>query len=63
MNQKITRIGFIGRGRMGKPMAINLLKSGYDVAACDVRYEPVRELAKLGATVAQSPKELTRGGR
>lgn len=58
MNQKITRIGFIGLGRMGKPMAINLLKSGYDVAAYDVRHEPVRELAKLGARVAQSPKEL-----
>jgi 2-hydroxy-3-oxopropionate reductase len=60
MNQKITRIGFIGLGRMGKPMAINLLKSGYDVAAYDVRHEPVRELAKLGARVAQSPKELAR---
>jgi len=60
MNQKITRISFIGLGRMGKPMAINLLKSGYDVAAYDVRHEPVRELAKLGARVAQSPKELAR---
>lgn len=43
MNQKITRIGFIGLGRIGKPMAINLLKSGYDVAAYDVRHEPVRD--------------------
>jgi 3-hydroxyisobutyrate dehydrogenase-like beta-hydroxyacid dehydrogenase len=58
MNQKITRLGFIGVGRMGKPMAINLLKSGYDLAVYDVQQEPLRELAKFGAKVAQSPKEL-----
>ncbi|HEX5605160.1 MAG TPA: NAD(P)-binding domain-containing protein, partial [Candidatus Binatia bacterium] len=32
MNRKITRLGFIGLGRMGKPMAIDLLKTGYDLA-------------------------------
>ena len=37
------RIGFIGLGIMGKPMAKNLLKAGYELAVYDVRPEPVEE--------------------
>jgi 2-hydroxy-3-oxopropionate reductase len=43
------KIGFIGLGIMGKPMAINLLKAGYPLTVYDVRPEPVQELVKLGA--------------
>ena len=53
-----TRIGFIGLGEMGKPMAKNLLKNGFDVTVCGhKRKEPVEELGSLGASVAATPKE------
>jgi 3-hydroxyisobutyrate dehydrogenase-like beta-hydroxyacid dehydrogenase len=42
---------------MGKPMAINVLKTGFDTIVYDLREEPVRELTDLGARAAQSPKE------
>jgi 3-hydroxyacyl-CoA dehydrogenase len=34
------KIGFIGLGIMGRPMAKNLLKKGYDLVVCDIRPEP-----------------------
>jgi 2-hydroxy-3-oxopropionate reductase len=43
------KVGFIGLGIMGKPMAKNLLKAGYPLTVYDVRPEPVQELVKLGA--------------
>lgn len=51
------RVGFIGLGIMGKPMAQNLLRNGFDVVIHDLRKEPLDELKKLGAVVATSPKE------
>lgn len=52
------RIGFIGLGVMGKPMAKNLLKAGYALRVHDIVREPVRELVALGAKEAQSAREL-----
>lgn len=52
------RIGFIGLGAMGKPMAVNLIKSGYQVAIFDVAAAAVAELAAMGARPCSSPKEL-----
>jgi 2-hydroxy-3-oxopropionate reductase len=43
------KIGFIGLGIMGKPMAKNLLKAGYPLTVYDIRPVPVQELVKLGA--------------
>ena len=46
----MTRIGFIGLGNMGGPMAANLSKSGFDVAAFDLSQDAVaraRDLAIL----------------
>lgn len=54
----IMRIGFIGLGAMGKPMAINLVKAGYSVAVFDVSTAAVAELATLGAETCASPMEL-----
>lgn len=51
------RIGFIGLGIMGKPMAKNLIKAGHTLTVYDIVAEPVRELAAAGATVAGSAKE------
>ena len=52
------RIGFIGLGIMGKPMARNLLKAGYSVVVHDLIRQSVDELAKEGATPATSSKEV-----
>jgi 3-hydroxyisobutyrate dehydrogenase-like beta-hydroxyacid dehydrogenase len=55
------RVGFIGLGNMGKPMAVNLAKAGFDLTVYDVRPEPLGELRRLGATVAPSVAELAAG--
>ncbi|RLA46061.1 MAG: NAD(P)-dependent oxidoreductase [Gammaproteobacteria bacterium] len=54
-NQKV---GFIGLGNMGKPMAINLVNAGFELTVFDIRSEPLDELKKLGASVAQSVAEV-----
>jgi 3-hydroxyisobutyrate dehydrogenase-like beta-hydroxyacid dehydrogenase len=53
-----TRVGFIGLGTMGKPMAANLVRAGFDVTVHDRVAEPAAELARLGARVAASPRDL-----
>lgn len=52
------KIGFIGLGEMGLPMARNLLKAGHSVAAYDLRLEAVNEVVKSGGTMCQSVKEI-----
>ena len=52
------KIGFIGLGIMGKPMAKNLLKAGYPLVVFDINPAPVKELAAVGAEVASSAKEV-----
>ena len=52
------KIGFIGLGVMGKPMARNLLQAGYPLAAHDVIRSAVGELVKEGAREAFSPREI-----
>ena len=43
------RIGFIGLGNMGRPMASNLRRKGFDLVVHDVNREPVAALEHLGA--------------
>ncbi len=52
------RIGFVGLGIMGKPMAKNLLKAGYALVVYDIVETPVKELVEAGATAASSPKDV-----
>jgi len=52
------KIGFIGLGIMGRPMAKHLLDAGYPLVVHDVNREPVKELVKAGAEEATSPKEI-----
>jgi len=47
------RIGFIGLGIMGKPMAGNLLAAGFDVTVHSRSAGPVDELVAAGATRAE----------
>jgi 3-hydroxyisobutyrate dehydrogenase-like beta-hydroxyacid dehydrogenase len=52
------KIGFIGLGTMGKPMARNLLKAGYSLTVFNRSPHKAVELKGLGAIVAESPKEI-----
>jgi 2-hydroxy-3-oxopropionate reductase len=52
------KIGFVGLGIMGKPMAINLVKAGYEVTVFDIRPEPIAELVAAGAKAGSSPKDV-----
>jgi len=51
------KIGFIGLGNMGAPMARNLLKAGHSVRVFDVVADNVAKLAADGATVAVSARD------
>lgn len=53
-----TRIGFIGLGIMGKPMAHNLLKAGYQLVVYDTISSPVSELTDAGAARGLSCKDV-----
>ncbi len=52
------RIGFIGLGIMGKPMARNLLKAGFPLIVYNRSKAPVEELIRENALSANSPKEI-----
>lgn len=54
------KIGFIGLGIMGKPMAKNLIKAGYDLVVYDINKEPMEELKAAGAETAASILELAK---
>src|SRR3989442_5942851 len=49
------RIGFIGLGIMGKPMARNLLKAGYPLVVHSRSRPPVDEVVAAGAADGKSP--------
>ena len=48
-------VGFIGLGRMGVPMASNLMKAGYALTVYDINKQAVDSLASKGARPAASP--------
>jgi 2-hydroxy-3-oxopropionate reductase len=52
------KIGFIGLGIMGKPMARNLLKAGYSLTVYDIVPERMDDVVKAGAKVSSSSKEV-----
>lgn len=52
------RVGFIGLGIMGKPMARNLLKAGYPLVVFDLNKDAMEDLIKAGALAADSSKEV-----
>ena len=58
MNQSMRSIGFIGLGVMGKPMALNLVKSGFHLTVYDIVPGPVAELVKAGAASGKSPAHV-----
>lgn len=52
------KVGFIGLGIMGKPMSMNLIKSGHSLTVLDLNKEAVAQLTAAGAEAASTPKEL-----
>jgi len=54
------KVGFIGLGIMGRPMALNLLKGGHEVVVWARRAESMQPLLDAGARGAGSPAEVAR---
>jgi 2-hydroxy-3-oxopropionate reductase len=52
------KVGFIGLGIMGKPMAKNLIAAGHQVVISSHNQTTAAELAAAGATVADTPKQI-----
>ncbi len=57
----MARIGFVGLGNMGGPMARNLVRAGHAVAVFDIVPDLVARCAEAGAIPAASAAEATRG--
>jgi len=55
------RIGFIGLGNMGGPMALNLMKAGHSLVVHDVRRQAAAPHLERGAKWAESPRAAARG--
>ena len=54
----IKRVGYIGLGLMGKPIASNLLKAGFELTVHNRSQASVQELVSLGASEAGSPAQV-----
>jgi 2-hydroxy-3-oxopropionate reductase len=52
------RLGYIGLGIMGRPMALNLMRAGYSMSVWARRAQSLEPLVAEGATVAASPAQL-----
>ena len=57
------RVAFIGLGVMGGRMARRLLEHGYPLIVHDINAQAVKPLAKLGARVAKSPRDVANHAR
>lgn len=55
-------VAWIGLGRMGEPMAANLLKAGFPLTVHNRSPEPAARLAALGAAVAETPHDAAHRG-
>jgi 3-hydroxyisobutyrate dehydrogenase-like beta-hydroxyacid dehydrogenase len=53
------RLGFVGIGYMGRPIARRLLESGFKLTAYDRDHNKAEELIRYGGTVAESASELS----
>jgi 2-hydroxy-3-oxopropionate reductase len=54
-------VGFIGLGIMGRPMARNLIKAGFDLVVYNRSPRPMEELAAEGARIGGSPRDVAAG--
>lgn len=56
------KIGFIGLGMLGAPMAVNLIKAGFELAVYNRSTDKTAHLAELGAEIATHPWEVAEPG-
>jgi 3-hydroxyisobutyrate dehydrogenase-like beta-hydroxyacid dehydrogenase len=61
MAKKRTKVGFVGLGLMGSPMAANLLKAGYPLQVWNRTPDKAEPLVAEGATRSPTPAEAARG--
>lgn len=54
------RVGFIGLGIMGKPMAKNLINAGYKLVVNDINPSAVEEIVGMGAQAMDTPVEVAK---
>ena len=54
-----SKLGFVGIGYMGRPIAQRLLKSGFRLTAYDRHRTKAEELIRYGGTVAENVAELS----
>ena len=52
------RVGFVGLGIMGSPMARNAIKAGFPVTVTNRTLGRAKPLEEAGATVVRTPKEV-----
>lgn len=52
------RVGYIGLGNMGRPMASHLAPSGFETTVFDIDAEAVKAVVETGARAASSPREV-----
>ncbi|NRA22021.1 MAG: 3-hydroxyisobutyrate dehydrogenase [Oceanospirillaceae bacterium] len=57
----MAKIGFIGLGNMGGPMAINLVKAGHAVTVFDLSDTAIATLVSAGASAASTAVEAVKG--
>lgn len=55
------RVGFIGLGQMGRGMAANLQKAGYDLVVSDLSPQAASQYLEKGATWAETPRDVAEG--
>src|SRR5215472_5813716 len=51
-------VGFVGLGNMGRPMALNLVKAGFELVVHDINSARLEPLVAAGATVETSPEAV-----
>jgi len=57
----MTQIGFIGLGKMGRPMASNLVRAGFEVVAYNRSGNRLKAWSDAGGRAASSPREAAAG--
>lgn len=60
MSEREQRVGFVGVGTIGGPMALNVLKGGYPLTVFDLNQARMAALIEAGAKGAPTPAEVAR---
>lgn len=59
-DEQTTRVGFVGIGTIGKPMALNIRKGGFPLSVFDLNQSAVADLIEAGAQGRATPAEVAR---